>query len=84
MNHISDLFNRLKKAFSDLNSQKEVICNACSEIAKVGIEPEQIEIQNGVVKLNINPSARMTIFMKKREVLEKINQHLPNKLKDIR
>lgn len=84
MNHIDGFFGKLKNAFSQIESKKEIIVSVCFEHTGAIIQTTQVEIQGQFIKLNINPSARSAIFMKKTEILKDLSEKIKPKPLDIR
>ncbi len=64
MNHISDMFGKLKSAFINQSDKKTAVILACAETTGVNLKPEQIEINNKTLRLMVSSSAKTTIFLK--------------------
>lgn len=84
MDHIGNLFSRLKTAFSDLESKKEIITTSCATIAGIKLTPEQINIDSKIIRLDISPAAKSALFMKKTEILADLKEKMKVELTDIR
>lgn len=84
MDHIGSLFSRLKKAFSELDDSKEVVVKVCNELVGLDLKKDNVEFVNGIIKLDISPSARSNLYMRKGRILSRLNQELKKPVKDIR
>ena len=84
MNHINDLFSKLKSSFATYNNKKEIVIAVCLKHAGTKLADSEIEINSQFVRLNANPSAKSAIFMKKAAILEEINQQIKPSIVDIR
>lgn len=83
MNHIDNFFARFKNAFVGNSNKKAAIAASCKSCAGLNVTPEQIEIRGQIVRLNLNPSAKSNLFMKKADVLADINQKIKPAIVDI-
>lgn len=84
MLHINDLFSKFKSAFASHEAKKAIVIAACETRARVALSTDQIEIKDGVVKLNVSPMVRSVVFMKKGELIAEINKSLKPPVRDIR
>ncbi len=84
MNHINDLFSKLKSSFATQANKKEVFSLACLKFSGAKLTDAEIEINGQFVRLNTNPSAKSAIFMKKAAILEEINKTIKPTIVDIR
>lgn len=83
MNHIDGFFAKFKNAFIGISNKREVIIASCKNRAGLVLTPEQIEIKGQFVRLNVGPSAKSILFIKKADVLADINQKLKPAIRDI-
>ncbi len=49
----------------------------------VSLRGKKISIKNGVLSLSLSPTEKMSLFLKKEEILEKVNKVLHQKTKII-
>lgn len=84
MNHISDLFSKLKGNFASQAGKKEQVIEVCMDVAKVSLKIDEIEVHPKYIKITTNPSARSVIFMKKAEILSRLADKIKPTPIDIR
>jgi len=84
MNHINDLFSKLKSSFAAHSHKKAAVILACAEQAKVNLEESQIEINGSYVKLTASSSAKSAVFMRKAAILEALKGKTKPEILDIR
>jgi hypothetical protein len=84
MNHINDLFSKLKSSFAAHSHKKAAVIGVCLEKAKVNLEESQIEINGSYVKLSISSAAKSAIFMNKAAILEALKGRTKPEILDIR
>jgi hypothetical protein len=84
MNHIGDLFSKIKSSFVNISNKKDVVVAVCKEKAGIELKNEQIEIQGKVIRLNISSGAKSVVFIKKQGILEELNKNFKPAIVDIK
>jgi|CXWK01.1.fsa_nt_gi vacuolar-type H+-ATPase subunit B/Vma2 len=84
MNHISDMFGKLKSAFINQSDKKTAVILACAETTGVNLKPEQIEINNKTLRLMVSSSAKTTIFLKRNQLIECLADKVKPQITEIR
>ena len=63
---------------------KEKIVKVVNELTAAGITLKDVTIKNGIVSIKVHSLGKSELYMKKRRILEKINEGESMELKDIR
>jgi len=85
MIEIKDLLTKFENILFSGENKKEIIRKVVSEILKIDISREDIEIKNNILYLNIKPIYKNEIFLKQDQIFFKLKKSLGKKTpRDIR
>ncbi len=79
MIEIKDLLVRFNNLLLGEESKAEAVRSAISETIKTTINPKDIKVRNNVIYLNIKPIYKSEIFLKKEEILSKLEKYFGKK-----
>lgn len=79
MIELKDLLGRFRSILSGATAKKEAVRAAIEEAAGVKINPEDIQIKNETVYLNIKPIYKNEIHLKKEKILLKLAERFGGK-----
>ena len=79
MIEIKDLLLKFQNTLLGEEIKKETIRSVISGAINFQIKKEDIEIKKGVLYLNIKPIYKNEIFLKKDEIMSKLNESLGKK-----
>lgn len=72
------LFQSVLKSISDKleknSSKKELIASEISKIIKTSIDKNSINLKNGILKINTNPTIKTAILFKKENIISKLKE----------
>ncbi|MFA6177747.1 MAG: hypothetical protein WC694_02540 [Candidatus Paceibacterota bacterium] len=72
MIEIKDLLVRFSHILLGEEAKKEVIRKTISEIIKIEIKSQDIQIKNNIIYLNIKPIYKNEVFLKQEQILSKL------------
>lgn len=72
MSLFNQILNNIKEKYDSENSYKEIIISSIFEVIKYKIDPDSLNLNNGVLKININPSVKTLIILKKDIILDNL------------
>jgi hypothetical protein len=79
MIEIKDLLNKFSDILLSEEVKKKSIKDIISEVVRVNIKNEDIKIKNNVIYLDIKPIYKNEIFLKRDEILSKLQESLGKK-----
>lgn len=79
MIEIKDLLLRFNNILLSEEIKKETIKNIISEVIKISIKKESIEIKNGVIYLDIKPIYKNEIFLKRDKIFSLLKESFGKK-----
>ena len=79
MIEIKDLLLNFKNILVSEEIKKEIIVNAIKEATGLRIASEDVEMKNGVLRLDIKPIYKNEIFMKQDLILARLKEALGKK-----
>lgn len=75
MNHFSGLFGKLKAALDGFDQNRKMVQEVVAKHCGKAPESSEIEVKDGVVHLiNIQPSFKQVVFMRKQAILIDLNE----------
>ena len=84
MENISSFLQRFKALLSSAGARKQISLEAIKEFFNIDIDPEKVKIKNDVLFLDVSPAFKSALFLKKKDLLNTINQRVGSKIFDIR
>ena len=85
MIEIKDLLSRWSNVLLSKESQKAAVLEALSLVVGIKVKPEDVQVKNNTVYLNIRPIYKSEIFLKKEQIdifLEKtLGQKIPKNIR---
>lgn len=85
MQGIGSFFDKFKNKAVEEIQKRIIISDILSSVLKTRIEPESLDIKNGVITLKGSHLFKNEIFIKKTMLLESLKKQLPNvRIVDIR
>lgn len=79
MNHITDFFIKTLKLISNKDEEDIIVRSVVNEYLKFDIEKESFKIVADIIYIKENAIIRSEINLKKKEILDTINQQLKSK-----
>ena len=80
MIEIKDLLARFQNILLSGEGKKEVVRKVISEIIKIEIGSEEVEIKNNIIYLNIKPIYKNEILLKQDQIFLKLKESLGEKI----
>jgi hypothetical protein len=81
---LSSFFERFRsREFEEMTFRKAVV-DAFKEILKFDLDESVFTYSNGTVNLKLSSAAKSAVFLKKNDLLKKINEKTKRKVVDIR
>jgi len=74
MIEIKDLLAKFNNILLSKEGKKEVIRKIISEIIKIEIKSQDIQIKNNIIYLNIKPIYKNEVFLKQNKILLKFEE----------
>jgi hypothetical protein len=74
MIEIKDLLAKFSNVLFSEEIKKEAVRKAIAESINVEIKPQDVEIKNGVIYLNIKPIYKNEVFLKQEEISLKVQE----------
>ncbi len=84
MFNISSFLGKFSKNIYSLGANKKYISEVIEKHLEFKISPEDVEVRNYTVFLEISPTLKNKIFISKNKILEEINSNLTPKIVDIK
>lgn len=84
MFNIGDYLEKFKNIGLKELLLKEKIVSVVNNLTKAGINVKDVTIKNGIVSIKIHPLGKSELYMKKKRILELVNENEKVPLKDIR
>ena len=81
-----DISKYLEKFKALKNSKfflRDLVVESVKKITNIDIDKKNIDIKNGLVRINEKPIIKNEIFFKKSKILEEINSKIEIKISDI-
>jgi hypothetical protein len=73
MFNISNFLQKFSKIEAASRSSKESLSNGIKKISGIDITPQDIMLENGILRLRVGPIARNEILMRKSKILGELN-----------
>ncbi|MFA6257602.1 MAG: hypothetical protein WC671_01155 [Candidatus Paceibacterota bacterium] len=74
MIEIKDLLARFNNILLSTEGKKEIIRKTISEVIKVEIKSEDVQIKNNIIYLNIKPIYKNEVFLKQNKIFLKLKE----------
>jgi len=74
MIEIKDLLAKFSNILLGEEGKKEIIRKIISEVIKIEIKSQDIEIKNNIIYLNIKPIYKNEIFIKQEQILSRFKE----------
>ena len=81
---IGSFFERWRNKDLDEIMFRGAIIDVVKDVLSFEIDQSAISYSNGIIFLKISPAAKGAIYLKKTEVIKKIQEKIKNKIVDIR
>ncbi len=84
MENISSFLEKFKKFLSSSVSVKQSVVEVLKDVLGVDVDTKSINIKNSFVFIKCSPALKNAIFLKKKLIIDGINQKTKASISDIR
>lgn len=81
---IGSFFERFKSRELEEIRFRAAVVDSIKETLDYELDASLVSYSNGMISLNISPAAKNAVFLKKNEILKKIQEKTKRKVTDIR